>query len=83
MENNSEFLKGFAATIDHTVQEASEQWDAFSRQLSNADIDAIESRGYDAGVEEGEKFNELFPPEKPISDAEFDAEWPTSETPAR
>lgn len=56
-----DFLDGFADATGFSREEANEQWAAFSRQLSDAEIKQIEDGGYDAGQDEAEKFRELYP----------------------
>lgn len=58
------FLRGFAAATGMSLQESSEQWAAFSRMLSNAQIRRIERGGYASGIREGKNFRKLYPDEE-------------------
>jgi hypothetical protein len=58
--NAEQFINGFASVLSYDIATAEEQWAWFSRQLSDNERDEIEQGGFDAGVTEGEKFNEMF-----------------------
>ncbi len=64
------FLRGFRDAAHLSVQDASEQWAGFSRQLSDAEIRRIEWRGYDAGVREGKRWAALYADELAADDQE-------------
>lgn len=57
----NDFIAGFGATTGLPRNEAAEYWAAFARQLSDADLRAVEAGGYDAGQEQGHEFNRLYP----------------------
>ncbi len=57
------FIQGFIKATGMGQQEASEQWDAFSRMLSNKEIQKIERGGYSSGLREGKQFRKMYPDE--------------------
>jgi hypothetical protein len=65
----SEFVAGFASVVTTTNDQvlAEELWGGFSRQLSDNELSKIESGGFTSGVEEGNKFNAMFPDSVPVS----------------
>ena len=56
MNKFEEFLDGFAISAEIGRDEADEQWAGFSRQLSDGERNRIEGSGFEAGLEEGDKF---------------------------
>ena len=53
------FLRGFAAVTG--LDDAEEQWAAYSRQMSESDIKQIESGGKRSGERMGQRFLMDFP----------------------
>lgn len=49
-----EFIDGFADETRTDRREATENWAAWSRQLSDRERTRLEARGYEQGVIEGE-----------------------------
>jgi hypothetical protein len=58
-----DFFRAFAMAAWIDWADARGQWAAFTRELSDAEREAIELGGSDAGDEQGERFKECFPPE--------------------
>lgn len=52
----AEFILGFQSAAGLDRIEADAQWAAYSRQLSDAEIDRIEAGGYESGLDEGARF---------------------------
>jgi hypothetical protein len=63
VDDISEFLTGFARGAGISRAEADEQWQWYSRQLTDADRAKLHAGGEEAGEREGRRFNDEFPPE--------------------
>lgn len=55
------FLRGFQSGTGLNSMQAREQWDAFSAMLSDDEIAAIESGGFESGADCGVQFKEAYP----------------------
>ena len=57
----NEFIEAFAETIGQSQSQAKEQWDGFSRQLSDRERQIVENGGRQSGIYEGKCYLELYP----------------------
>lgn len=64
------FLRGFRDAAHLSMQDASEQWAAFSRQVSDAERRRIEQRGYGRGIREGRRWAAMYADELAADDQE-------------
>ena len=58
-ENLQAFIEGFAHKTKLTKSDGFDQWSGFSRELSDAERQEVEQAGFQSGVDEGQKFNEM------------------------
>jgi len=62
------FLRGFRDAAHLSMQEADDEWAAFSRQVSDAERRRIERLGYTSGLREGRRWAAMYADELAADD---------------